>query len=112
METDFIFSVLGEEFGFLGIMILFFLYFILIFWTIKISLNSKNFFSKIFGISFITSFFLVIFVNIGMVTGLIPVVGVPLPLCSYGGSAIISNFIGFGIILSGYNYRDIKLHNI
>ena len=112
METDFIFSVLGEEFGFLGIMILFFLYSILIFWTIKISLNSKNFFSKIFGISFITSFFLVIFVNIGMVTGLIPVVGVPLPLCSYGGSAIISNFIGFGIILSGYNYRDIKLHNI
>ena len=112
METDFIFSVLGEEFGFLGIMVLFFLYSILIFWTIKISLNSKNFFSKIFGISFITSFFLVIFVNIGMVTGLIPVVGVPLPLCSYGGSAIISNFIGIGIILSGYNYRDIKLHNI
>ena len=72
----------------------------------------ENYFSKIFGISFVTSFFLVIFTNIGMVTGIIPVVGVPLPLCSYGGSAILSNFIGFGIILSGYNYRDFKLHNI
>ena len=112
METDFIFSVLGEEFGFLGILFLFFLYFILIFWVIKISLESKNYFSKIFGISFIASFFIVIFTNIGMVTGIIPVVGVPLPLCSYGGSAILSNFIGFGIILSGYNYRDFKLHNI
>ena len=112
METDFIFSVLGEEFGFLGILFLFFLYFILICWTIKISLESKNYFSKIFGISFIASFFLVIFINVGMVTGIIPVVGVPLPLCSYGGSAILSNFIGFGIILSGYNYRDFKLHNI
>ena len=47
-----------------------------------------------------------------MVIGIIPVVGVPLPLCSYGGSAILSNFVGFGIILSGYNYRDHKLHNI
>ena len=112
MQTDFIFAVLGEEFGFLGILILFLLYFILIVWTIKISLNSKNYFSKIFGISFISSFFLVTFINIGMVTGLLPVVGVPLPLCSYGGSAIISNFIGFGIILSGYNSRDYKLHNI
>ena len=112
LETDFIFSVLGEEFGFLGILFLFFLYFILICWTIKISLESKNYFSKIFGISFIASFFLVIFSNIGMVTGIIPVVGVPLPLCSYGGTAIVSNFIGFGIILSGYNYRDFKLQNI
>ena len=112
METDFIFSVLGEEFGFLGILFLFFLYFILISWSINISLKSKNYFSKIFGISFISSFFIVIFINIGMVTGIIPVVGVPLPLCSYGGTAILSNFIGFGIILSGYNSRDYKLHNI
>tara|TARA_Y100001960_G_scaffold306880_1_gene362593 strand:- start:55 stop:1155 length:1101 start_codon:yes stop_codon:yes gene_type:complete len=112
METDFIFSVLGEEFGFLGIIFLFFLYFILISWSINISLKSKNYFSKIFGISFISSFFIVIFINIGMVTGIIPVVGVPLPLCSYGGTAILSNFIGFGIILSGYNSRDYKLHNI
>ena len=106
METDFIFSVLGEEFGFIGIFLLFFLYFILIYWTMKLSLESKNYFSKIFGISFIASFFIIIFINVGMVTGIVPVVGVPLPLCSYGGSAIISNFIGFGIILSGYNYRD------
>ena len=112
METDFIFSVLGEEFGFLGVMILFFLYFLLIAWALKVSFESKNYFSKIFGISFVASFFIVIFVNIGMVTGIIPVVGVPLPFCSYGGSAILSNFIGFGIILSGYNYRDFRLHNV
>lgn len=112
MQTDFIFAVLGEEFGFLGILLLFSLYAFLIIWSIQISLRSKNYFSKIFGISFITSFFLVIFINIAMVTGIMPVVGVPLPLCSYGGSALISNFIGFGIILSGYNYRDNKLHNI
>ena len=92
--------------------ILFFLYFILICWSIRLSLDSKNYFSKIFGISFTASFFLVIFTNIGMVTGIVPVVGVPLPLCSYGGSAIIANFVGFGIILNGYNYRDFKLHNI
>ena len=71
-----------------------------------------GYYSLIFGIGFIATFFLIIFINIGMVTGIVPVVGVPLPLCSYGGSAILSNFIGFGIILSGYNYRDFKLHNI
>ena len=64
METDFIFSVLGEEFGFLGILFLFFLYFILIYWGIKMSLESKNYFSKIFGVSFIASFFLIIFINV------------------------------------------------
>ena len=61
---------------------------------------------------FISIFFLSIFVNVGMVTGIIPVVGVPLPLCSYGGSAMISYFIGFGILLSGYNFRNTKLENI
>ena len=109
MQTDFIFSVLGEEFGLFGILILFFLYAILILWSIKLSLESRNFFSKIFGISFITSFFLSIFINVGMVTGIIPVVGVPLPLCSFGGSAMISFFIGFGILLSGYNFKDNKV---
>ena len=109
MQTDFIFSVLGEEFGLFGILILFFLYATLILWSINLSLDSRNFFSKIFGISFITSFFLSIFINVGMVTGIIPVVGVPLPLCSFGGSAMISFFIGFGILLSGYNFKDQKV---
>ena len=112
MQTDFIFSVLGEEFGFFGIFMLFIIYAIIMFWAIRICLNSRNYFSKIFGISFVSSFFLSIFVNVGMVTGIIPVVGVPLPLCSYGGSAMISYFIGFGILLSGYNFRDNKLENI
>ena len=112
MQTDFIFSVLGEEFGLFGILVLFFVYLILIVWSIKISLESRNYFSKIFGISFTSSFFLSIFINVGMVTGIIPVVGVPLPLCSYGGTAMISYFIGFGILISGYNFRDNKLENI
>ena len=112
MQTDFIFSVLGEEFGLFGILVLFFVYLILIVWSIKISLESRNYFSKMFGISFASSFFLSIFINVGMVTGIIPVVGVPLPLCSYGGTAMISYFIGFGILISGYNFRDNKLENI
>ena len=111
MQTDFIFSVLGEEFGLLGIIVLFFLYIVLVLWSIKLSLESRNFFSKIFGISFTSSFFLSVFVNVGMVTGIIPVVGVPLPLCSFGGSAMISFFIGFGILLSGYNFRDYKVES-
>ena len=112
MQTDFIFSVLGEEFGFLGIIVLFLLYLLIILTCIYITLNSKNYFSKVFGISFIFSFTLSIFINIGMVTGLIPVVGVPLPLCSFGGSAMVSFFLGFGILLSGYNYRNVKVENI
>ena len=108
MQTDFIFSVLGEEFGLFGILILFILYAIIILWSIKLILDSRNYFSKIFGISFITSFFLSIFINTAMVTGIIPVVGAPLPLCSYGGSAMVSFFIGFGIVLSGYNFRESK----
>ena len=112
METDFIFSVLGEEFGLFGILVLFFIYSILIIWSINLSLNSRNYFSKIFGISFISSFALSIFINVGMVTGIIPVVGVPLPFCSFGGSALVSFFLAFGILLSGYNFRDTKLENI
>ena len=111
MQTDFIFSVLGEEFGFVGIFILFIIYAILILWAIKISLESRNYFSKLFGISFVSSFFLSIFINVAMVTGIVPVVGVPLPLCSFGGSAMTSYFIGFGILLSGYNFRDYKLES-
>jgi len=111
MQTDFIFSVLGEEFGFVGIFILFIIYAILILWAIKISLQSRNYFSKLFGISFISSFFLSIFINVAMVTGILPVVGVPLPLCSFGGSAMTSYFVGFGILLSGYNFRDYKLES-
>ena len=111
MQTDFIFSVLGEEFGFVGIFILFIIYALLILWAIKISLESRNYFSKLFGISFVSSFFLSIFINVAMVTGIVPVVGVPLPLCSFGGSAMTSYFIGFGILLSGYNFRDYKLES-
>lgn len=100
-KTDFIFSMLGEEFGFLGTISVIGL-FILIYIIGYVISNSieKNFFSKVVGISIITNFFLAGTINMAMVMGLTPVVGIPLPLVSYGGSAMITYFFGFGLILS------------
>lgn len=100
-KTDFIFSMLGEEFGFLGTISVIGL-FILIYITGYMISNSieKNFFSKVVGISIITNFFLSGTINMAMVMGLTPVVGIPLPLVSYGGSSMITYFFGFGLLLS------------
>ena len=100
-KTDFIFSMLGEEFGFLGTISVIGL-FILIYITGYIISNSieKNFFSKVVGISIITNFFLSGTINMAMVMGLTPVVGIPLPMVSYGGSSMITYFFGFGLLLS------------
>ena len=100
-KTDFIFSMLGEEFGFLGTLsvIGLFILICIIGYIISNSIE-KNFFSKVLGISIITNFFLSGVLNMAMVMGLAPVVGIPLPLVSYGGSAMISYFFGFGLLLS------------
>ncbi|BBA84595.1 rod shape-determining protein RodA [endosymbiont of Euscepes postfasciatus] len=99
-NTDFIFSVIGEEFGLLGIMLLITLYLIIIYRMICISYKTNDIFSKILISSFIFTFFLNIIINISMTIGILPVVGIPLPLISYGGSSLLSNFIKIGIILS------------
>ncbi len=99
-HTDFIVSVLAEEWGLLGISILLVLYFILLFWGLNISYNCRNMFGSILAFGITAMIFWQIFINTGMVIGLMPVVGVPLPLVSYGGSSVITNMVGFGILLN------------
>jgi len=99
-HTDFIISVLAEEWGLLGCSILLILYFILLFWALNIAYNCRNMFGSILAFGVTTMIFWQIFINIGMVMGLMPVVGVPLPLVSYGGSSVITNMVGFGILLN------------
>nr|VFK00421.1 MAG: cell elongation-specific peptidoglycan biosynthesis regulator RodA [Candidatus Kentron sp. H]VFK00472.1 MAG: cell elongation-specific peptidoglycan biosynthesis regulator RodA [Candidatus Kentron sp. H]VFK04571.1 MAG: cell elongation-specific peptidoglycan biosynthesis regulator RodA [Candidatus Kentron sp. H] len=99
-STDFIFSVFSEEFGLLGIVILFVLYLFVIFRGLYLALNTQELFGRLLGGSLVLTFFVYIFVNIGMVSGLLPVVGVPLPLLSYGGSSLVTLLAAFGVIMS------------
>lgn len=99
-HTDFIFSVLGEEFGFIGSVILLLLYLIIIIRGLIIAMKAENTFCRVMTGSLMLTLFFYIFVNIGMVSGILPIVGVPLPLMSYGGSALIALMSGFGIIIS------------
>ncbi|MDB2589806.1 rod shape-determining protein RodA [Candidatus Thioglobus sp.] len=99
-STDFIFSVIAEELGLMGVLFLFTLYGLIIFRAFVISFQSEDNFSKLLGASLTLTFFTYIFVNIGMVSGLLPVVGVPLPFISYGGSSLITLMSSFGIIMS------------
>ena len=100
-HTDFIFSMLGEEFGFMGTISIIGLFILVCLVGYIISNNpEKDFFSKVVGISIITNFFLSASLNMAMVMGLTPVVGIPLPLVSFGGSSLVMTFLGFGLILS------------
>ncbi len=98
--TDFIFAVIAEELGFIGVIFLLILYGLIIYRCLVISFESEDNFSKLLGASLTLIFFTYVFVNIGMVSGLLPVVGVPLPLISYGGSSLITLMSSFGIIMS------------
>jgi rod shape determining protein RodA len=104
-STDFIFAVLCEEFGFAGVVVLVMLYLFIIFRGLYISMNAQQSFGKILGASIILTFFVYIFVNIGMVSGQLPVVGIPLPLVSYGGTSMVTLMIGFGILMSIHTHR-------
>ena len=100
-HTDFIFSMLGEEFGFLGTISVIGLILIITYLTYQILNNSKiNTFQRILGFGVISNFFFAALINISMVIGILPIVGLPLPLVSYGGSSMWTYFIGFGLILS------------
>ncbi len=107
MQTDFIFTMLGEEFGFIGTLILLFIYAALIMTSIRLSLKSRSLFSKYLSLGVCNVFFIYVFVNIGMVTGLLPVVGVPLPFISYGGSSMLAVMFGFGLLMNCYINRNI-----
>jgi rod shape determining protein RodA len=99
-QTDFIFSALGEEWGLIGSLIIVGLYFILILWGLRIAVQSKDRFGAILSFGVVAMLFWHIFINIGMVLGVMPVVGIPLPLLSYGGSFLVSTFIGIGLLLN------------
>lgn len=99
-HTDFIFSSLGEEFGLLGCMIVLILFFILIWRGINIALSARDDLGKYICVGVVSMFIFQIFVNIGMTMGLMPVVGIPLPFLSYGGSSLLANTLGISLLLS------------
>ena len=99
-HTDFIIAVLAEEFGFLGVVLLCLAYLMLIGQCMLIAINAQSQFARLMAGSISLTFFIYMFVNMSMVSGLLPVVGVPLPLISYGGSAIVTLFFGFGILMA------------
>lgn len=108
-RTDFIFTVIGEEFGLIGSLLTMGLYISVISLCIWLSIQCKHIFSRLLVLGLTTTFTLYIFINLGMVMGLAPVVGVPLPLISYGGTVILTVMVGFGLILSAHLHRQNEL---
>jgi rod shape determining protein RodA len=104
-HTDFVFAVFSEEFGFIGNLILLALFFALIKRGLAISASAPNLFTRLLGASVTLIFFTYAFVNIGMVSGFLPVVGVPLPFISYGGTALVTLGFGVGILMSIHRHR-------
>lgn len=104
-STDFIFAVFSEEFGFLGIMLLLAIYGTIIVRGLIIANQAQDTFTRLLAGSLILTFFVYIFVNIGMVSGILPVVGVPLPLISYGGTSMVTLLASFGILMSIQTHR-------
>jgi rod shape determining protein RodA len=106
-QTDFIFTMLAEEWGMVGGVVLIALYMTLIVYGYAIGLRARSQFARLLAMGLTTMFFLYVFINVAMVMGLVPVVGVPLPLISYGGTAMITLLIAFGMILGCYVHRDV-----
>ena len=104
-STDFILAVLSEEFGLMGVCLLLGMYLIIVGRGFFISWQAQETFSRLLASSLIMTFFIYVFVNIGMVTGLMPVVGVPLPLISYGGTSIVTLLASFGMLMSVHTHR-------
>ncbi|WP_423202263.1 rod shape-determining protein RodA [Marinobacter salicampi] len=104
-HTDFIVAVLAEEFGFVGVLSLMGLYLLIILRCLYIAVNAQDSFSRLLAGALSMTFFIYVFVNVGMVSGLLPVVGVPLPLISYGGTSIVTLMAAFGILMSIHTHR-------
>jgi rod shape determining protein RodA len=104
-HTDFIFTVVGEEFGFLGAVIVLTLYALLLWRAIRIAFLSKDAFGTYLATGIATMFAIQMFVNVGMVIGIMPITGIPLPFLSYGGSSMLASFIGIGILLNVHMRR-------
>jgi len=108
-QTDFIFTMLAEEFGMVGGLLLLGIYAIVLIYSFAIALRVHNQFGRLITLGIAGTFFFYVFINIAMVMGLVPIVGVPLPLVSYGGTAMLSLMIGFGFILCAYVHRDVRV---
>jgi rod shape determining protein RodA len=107
-QTDFIFTIIGEEFGFVGGLAVMTLLALIIIGGMLIALRCRNQFGRLVALGIAFNFFLYVFVNIAMVMGVIPVGGVPLPLVSHGGSAMLTVMVGFGILMSVHVHRDVE----
>ena len=105
--TDFIFSVYSEEFGFIGVIGIFIIYFLILYRCIEMAKKMKNSFSRLITASLVFTLFISSFVNIAMVSGLIPIVGAPLPFISYGGTSMVVSLIMIGIIMSLYSNKSL-----
>tara|TARA_B100001094_G_C18162309_1_gene790040 strand:+ start:928 stop:2052 length:1125 start_codon:yes stop_codon:yes gene_type:complete len=104
-HTDFIFTLYSEEYGFVGSILLLTIYAIMIFRILRIGAISRSFFAKIFCYSFAAAIFIYVTVNMSMVLGLLPIVGSPLPIMSYGGSSMLATMIGFSVVMSAKIYQ-------
>tara|TARA_B110000881_G_C18528031_1_gene491396 strand:+ start:200 stop:1327 length:1128 start_codon:yes stop_codon:yes gene_type:complete len=105
-HTDFIFTLYSEEFGFLGSIFMIFLYFLIIYRIIRIGTVTRSIFGKLYCFGFATAFFIYVAVNMSMVLGLLPIVGAPLPILSYGGSSMLAIMLGLGIVMSCNIYKN------
>ena len=105
--TDFIFAVYCEEFGFTGVLVLLVAYGLILVRGLRIALEAQATFGRLVAASLTSTLFIYVFVNMGMVTGQLPVVGVPLPLVSYGGTSLVTILVGFGILMSIQTHRKI-----
>jgi rod shape determining protein RodA len=108
-ETDFIFTILGEEFGFLGSISLLVLFAVVLYYGVQIALSAKSQFGRLLAMGITINFFLYIMINGLMVMGLIPVVGIPMPLVSYGGSAMMTVMFGFGLLMCVQVHRNVEV---
>lgn len=108
-QTDFIFTMLAEEFGLLGGLAVILLFTVIFAYGFAIALRSRNHFGRLVALGLTTTIYLYVFINIAMVMGVVPVVGVPLPLVSYGGTAMLTVMAAFGFIMCVYVHRDLRL---
>jgi rod shape determining protein RodA len=108
-QTDFVFTMLAEEFGLAGAAALLMLYLMVFAYGVAISLRCRSHFGRLLAFGVTVTFFLFVFINVAMVTGLIPVVGVPLPLISYGGTAMMTVMVAVGLLLCVYVNRDVVI---
>jgi rod shape determining protein RodA len=99
-QTDFIFAAFGEEFGLVGVGTLLILFSLFLWQIMKIAFSTQNNFARFFSVGFAILLISQIFIHIGMNIGLLPIIGIPLPLVSYGGSSLLVNFLGLGILQS------------